>query len=101
MKRHMSWILVVAVVAAIGCADKAPPPPQRAILPDTLWLLAAQPAGDAVHAADTEASLAQRFGTGNGSPAWFQNEEDSTYGPELFAKDSARKSWAVFRTGHK
>src|SRR5688500_10995593 len=59
---------------------------------DTLWLLASNPADDAVHASDTEATLRARYGADNVTPDRIDLGEGQTApGTVLFPNDSSRR----------
>lgn len=59
---------------------------------DTLWLFASDPAGDAVHATDTEATLRARYGAGNVAAERIHLGEGQTApGTVLFPNDSSRR----------
>lgn len=59
---------------------------------DTLWLFAAEPAGDAVHADDTEATLRARYGADNVAAGRIHlGEGETALGTVLFPNDSSRR----------
>jgi hypothetical protein len=59
---------------------------------DTLWLIARDPADDAVHASDSEASLRRRYGDSNVVAGVVNVGEGQTEaGTILFPRDSARR----------
>lgn len=59
---------------------------------DTLWLFASDPANDAVHATDTEATLRARYGAGNITSGRIHLGEGETVpGTILFPNDSSRR----------
>jgi acyl-coenzyme A thioesterase PaaI-like protein len=65
---------------------------------DTLWLLAAAAAGDAVHAADSEATLVLRYGRANVRRDSLPGAEgESVYGTVLFPTDSVRTLYVYWR----
>lgn len=62
-RRRARWLLLAALVAGTGCGRSRAPSAHFAS--DTLWLVAGDPAHDAVHATDSEASLRARYGETN------------------------------------
>jgi hypothetical protein len=66
-------------------------PFERAAM-DTLWLLASNPAGDAIHSTDDEAELVRRYGAAN---VWRDSialgEGENTLGTLLFRDDTLRR----------
>jgi hypothetical protein len=104
-------VACIAVVAAVGCgtsmADRPAARDTTRVIgtttdaataraaagshADTLWLLAAAAAGDAVHAIDSEATLIRRYGRANVRRDSVPGAEgESVYGTVLFPSDSAR-----------
>lgn len=64
---------------------------------DTLWLFAADPAGDAVHATDTETTLRARYGTDNVAAERIHLGEGQTApGTVLFPNDSSRRLTVIW-----
>jgi hypothetical protein len=65
---------------------------------DTLWLLASEPARDAIHATDTEASLIERFGAANVRRDSI-NEGEGMYraGVILFPNDATRRAQVMWK----
>jgi hypothetical protein len=97
--RRPSVAVIATLVAACGAstADRAAPrdTTQATAAPstvaDTLWLLAASAAGDAIHAADDEASLVRRYGPANVRRDSLPGAEgESIYGTVLFPADTTR-----------
>ncbi len=71
---------------------KAPPAASADIGSDTLWLLAADPARDAVHATDDEAVLIRRYGASNvARDSIHLGEGEYTIGIVLFPRDTTRR----------
>lgn len=67
---------------------------------DTLWLVAAEAAGDAVHAGDTEAELARRYGRANVRRDSLPGAEGETvYGSVLFPRDPRRTLYVYWVDG--
>lgn len=64
---------------------------------DTLWLFAADPADDAVHATDTEATLRARYGADNvASERIHLGEGETVPGTVLFPGDSSRRLTVIW-----
>lgn len=64
---------------------------------DTLWLFAADPAGDAVRATDTEATLRARYGAENlASERIHLGEGETAPGTVLFPGDSSRRLTVIW-----
>lgn len=76
--------------AGIDSAARAPT--------DTLWLFAADPADDAVHATDTEATLRSRYGADNvGAERIHLGEGETVPGTVIFPNDSSRRLTVVWK----
>ena len=77
----------VADTPAAAVRDSAP-----GVASDTLWLFAADAAGDAVRATDTEATLRARYGTDNvASERIHLGEGETAPGTVIFPNDSSRR----------
>ncbi|MCR4340124.1 MAG: hypothetical protein NUW01_09610, partial [Gemmatimonadaceae bacterium] len=64
---------------------------------DTLWLFASDPADDAVHASDTEATLRARYGAGNlASERIHLGESQTVPGTVIFPNDSSRRLTVIW-----
>lgn len=64
---------------------------------DTLWLFASDPADDAVHATDTEATLRARYGAENlASERIHLGEGETAPGTVLFPNDSSRRLTVIW-----
>lgn len=69
--------------------------------PDTLWLLAAEPARDAVHARDTEAALVRRYGRAHVRRDSVPGAEgEMFFGTVLFPDDSTRTLYIYWAEAH-
>jgi hypothetical protein len=85
-------VLLLLFLLLGGCAGwrhaALPPAAGR----DTLWLLAPEPGRDAVHAADTEATLRARYGARHVARARISlGEGETAPGTVLFGDDPARR----------
>lgn len=64
---------------------------------DTLWLFASDPAGDAVHATDTEQALRTRYGAENlASERIHLGEGETVPGTVIFPSDSSRRLTVIW-----
>lgn len=102
---------IVALLLASGCGsprtagETAADTPAAAIRgssagagSDTLWLFAADPAGDAVRATDTEATLRDRYGAENVAREDIHlGEGETSPGTVLFPNDSSRRLTVTWR----
>jgi hypothetical protein len=83
-------LLLTAVFLVSACAKQEPP--RAAAARDTLWLIARDPADDAIHASDSEASLRLRYGDSNVVASQVPlGEMETVAGTILFPRDSTRR----------
>jgi len=86
--RHCLLVLLLAACAGHPPAAATDP----ATDPAPLWLLAPEPADDAVHASDTEATLRARYGAAHVTRARIPiGEGETAPGAVLFADDRGRR----------
>ena len=83
-------LLLTAAFLVSACAKQESP--RAGAGRDTLWLIARDPANDAVHATDSEASLRRRYGDSNVvAGAVNVGEGETEAGTILFPRDSTRR----------
>lgn len=86
--------LLLAAACRTGAARRAAERPATAggARRDTLWLLAADPAHDAIHATTTEAELVQRYGADNVRRDRIAlGEGETAPGTVVFPRDASRR----------
>lgn len=88
----LAALVPVAPRPAAAQPVRRPPP-----VPDTLWLLAATPAHDAVHRGDTEAALIARYGRAHVVRDSLPGAEGEMFwGTVLFPRDPRRRAYVYW-----